>query len=327
MSILLSSQMTTLIAVAVSPATLLIRIMHAVPTHHFRRHLRAVGVGAFLVSLLAVVSLPANALTVMVLNAEWFWDSDKPHEGQVAKSFADFPPSSKQVELEAYAIALHIAHQDADIVALVEVENKQVVELVRGWLGSEWHTVWKKGADTYTGQDVAILTRLDVDSDSISNLRDIGKGTSIDGTVHARPSKALSVLLADDRRTYLVVALHLISKRGDNDSRREAQADAIRTYVTSAARKADAVILLGDLNDTPGSNTLKILQGDDGDEPRLVQSSNLHGADDEWTYDYRGNRQLLDHILVSRLLTGPGRFFTIDLGPVSDHKAAVGVYE
>ena len=321
--------MTALTALAIFFVTDSTRVMHNNPDHRIERRLRAAGVGVFFASLLAGVSLPANALTVMALNAEWFWDSQEPHEGRIAIGPAGSPPSRKQVVLEAYAIALHITQQGADIVALVEVENEHVVELVLSWLDSDWHAVWKKGADSYTGQDVAILTRLDVDSDSISNLRDIDKGTSIDEEkeVKARPSKALSVLLNDGRKTYLVVALHLISKRGGNDAKREAQADAIRKYVSSAAQQTDAVILLGDLNDTPDSGTLKILQGRDDDDPKLVQSSQLHGADGEWTYDYKGKRQLLDHILVSQPLAESGRFFTVDLGPISDHKAAVGVYE
>ena len=287
----------------------------------------AAATGALIALSLFTLCQPAGAVTVMALNAEWFWDSNPPHEGRIAIGPAGSPPSRMQVQVEAYAIALRILQQDPDIVALTEVENENVVRLVRDWLGSNWRVVWKKGRDNITGQDVAILTCLSVQAGTVSKLRDIKKGTALNGETSARPSKALAVLLRDGDTTHLVIALHLVSKRGDNDDKREAQAAAVRNYLRTAAPKADSVIILGDLNDTPDSNTLAVLQGSHDDGVKLFQSSKLHGSGDEWSYEYEGERQLIDHILITKPLQQSGRFFTVDLGPISDHRAVVGVYD
>ena len=288
-----------------------------------------------IVLLVIIFPIQASAITVMSINTEWFWDNNAPHEGQIAVGPAGNPPTQKEVTLKAYIIAQHILQQDADIVGLVEVENKNVVEHVRQWLNNDWKTVWKEGKDSYTGQDVAILTRLAVDESSISNLSHIPKGQSINckktncEKTH-RPSKALSVILRDSGNSYLVVLVHFISKRSSNDDKREAQADAIRKYLVSQTHKTDSIIVFGDMNDTPDSKTLKILQGGqkkNNDQIKLKQPARVSEPNADWSYEHKGVKELIDHILVSDDLAKSRKFYTIDLGPISDHRAVVGVFD
>ena len=111
---------------------------------------------------------------------------------------------------------------------------------------------------------------------------------------------------------------------------RTAEAIAVRVKVNQllAQNSGDAVIILGDLNDTPSAATTQILQGptgseigtngfklpDKGDPMRLF---NLAARIDEkrrYSRIYRGNQELIDHIFVSeRLLPGlPRRLPIVD---------------
>jgi endonuclease/exonuclease/phosphatase family metal-dependent hydrolase len=100
--------------------------------------------------------------------------------------------------------------------------------------------------------------------------------------------------------------------------RRTAEAVAVRVKVNELLEQnsGDAVIVLGDLNDTPSAATTQILQGptgseidtngfdipDKGDKMRLF---NLAARIDEkrrYSRIYRGNPELIDHIFVSEEL-------------------------
>ncbi|MCF6441051.1 endonuclease/exonuclease/phosphatase family protein [Pseudoalteromonas luteoviolacea] len=253
----------------------------------------------------------SHAMTVMSLNTEWFWDGQLPHEGQIAMGPAGSPPSPKQVELEAFAIAQIIKNKDAKIVALSEIENITVAEKITHYLGPEWKVIFSKGRDHYTGQDVAILTTFSVIKGSISNL----KGTKgIYQSTEATPSKALSVGLESNGISYLVTAAHLISKKSGNNLKRAAQANSISRHINAHKHNYDHYIVLGDLNDTPNSETLLQLQS-----TGLKQIS----SPSDFSYIYRGKKQLIDHILVSQGLSTNAKFGNIFMGPISDH---YGVY-
>jgi hypothetical protein len=111
------------------------------------------------------------------------------------------------------------------------------------------------------------------------------------------------------RELYLV-NLHLASKGGDDrlfgwrqppvavtSELRSRQAEAVADFVV-ALRAADAgasVVVLGDLNDFEGSQPLAVLEA-----VGLEDLIRRVPAGDRYTYVYRGNSQVLDHILVSR---------------------------
>lgn len=111
----------------------------------------------------------------------------------------------------------------------------------------------------------------------------------------------------DERARYAVYALH----------RRAAEAAGVRVYAT--ALMADAgrerlVVLAGDLNDEATAASTQILLGppgselgtagferpDRGDGSRLWNLESLIPAEDRYSRIYRGRRELIDHLLVSR---------------------------
>ncbi|MBL1086433.1 endonuclease/exonuclease/phosphatase [Streptomyces actinomycinicus] len=111
-------------------------------------------------------------------------------------------------------------------------------------------------------------------------------------------------------KTVFVIANHLNSKGGDqgltsqyqppvrsSEIQRHAQATAVNAFVKdilSVQKNAD-VIALGDMNDFEFSGTTQILEGD-GELWSAIKSLPKR---ERYTYDYQGNQQVLDQILIS----------------------------
>ncbi|MFD8387797.1 endonuclease/exonuclease/phosphatase family protein [Streptomyces sp. NPDC059680] len=111
-------------------------------------------------------------------------------------------------------------------------------------------------------------------------------------------------------KTVFVIANHLISKGGDqgltsqyqpptrsSEIQRHAQATAVNAFVKDILKvqKNANVIALGDMNDFEFSDTAKILEGD-GELWSAIKSL---PRSERYTYDYQGNEQVLDQILIS----------------------------
>ncbi|MCL6669735.1 endonuclease/exonuclease/phosphatase family protein [Streptomyces panaciradicis] len=111
-------------------------------------------------------------------------------------------------------------------------------------------------------------------------------------------------------RTVFVIANHLNSKGGDqgltsqyqpptrsSETQRHAQATLVNGFVKSIldVQKNADVIALGDMNDFDFSGTAQILEGD-GELWSAIKSL---PKSERYTYDYQGNQQVLDQILVS----------------------------
>ncbi|MFF8732571.1 endonuclease/exonuclease/phosphatase family protein [Streptomyces sp. NPDC015171] len=120
-------------------------------------------------------------------------------------------------------------------------------------------------------------------------------------------------------RTVFVIANHLNSKGGDqaltaqyqppvrsSETQRHAQATAVNAFVEdilSAQKNAD-VIALGDMNDFEFSGTTKILEGGGA----LWSAIKSLPKSERYTYDYQGNQQVLDQILISPAIRRDGDF-------------------
>ena len=111
-------------------------------------------------------------------------------------------------------------------------------------------------------------------------------------------------------KTVFVIANHLNSKGGDygltsqyqpvprsSEVQRHKQATLVNAFVKSIldVQKNADVITLGDINDFEFSDTTKILEGD-GELWSAIKSL---PKNERYTYDYQGNAQVLDQILIS----------------------------
>ncbi|MEU4153987.1 endonuclease/exonuclease/phosphatase family protein [Streptomyces sp. NPDC026659] len=120
-------------------------------------------------------------------------------------------------------------------------------------------------------------------------------------------------------KTVFVIANHLNSKGGDqaltaqyqpptrsSETQRHAQATLVNAFVKDilSVQKDANVIALGDMNDFEFSDTAKILEGR-GDLWSAIKSL---PKKERYTYDYQGNAQVLDQILISPEIRRNGSF-------------------
>ncbi|MGW7792704.1 endonuclease/exonuclease/phosphatase family protein [Streptomyces tricolor] len=120
-------------------------------------------------------------------------------------------------------------------------------------------------------------------------------------------------------KTVFMIANHFNSKGGDqgltsqyqpparsSETQRHAQATAVNAFVKdllSVQKNAD-VIALGDINDFEFSGTTKILEGGGA----LWSAIKSLPKSERYTYDYQGNQQVLDQILISPAIRRGGDF-------------------
>jgi len=283
-------------------------------------------IAVLLALLMSPLSL-ADEIVLMSINTEWFWDELPPHEGNIAIGAIGRPPSSEYVDLKAWAIAHMIEDAGADVVALTEIESDDVVQRIADFLGPDWEIAFDKGRDGITGQDVAMITPHDIDTASISDLPNaFGNGATL---TNVRASKVLGVEIEIDGDDFLFVAAHLISKRtAGNDDKRLGQADGIRLEILGRFSTVDHIVIMGDLNDTPGSPPLNRIRGLDDSQPDFIQTGRVGGPDPSFSFTFQGVDQLIDHILLSPSLQSAfdaiatdDQHVSIDTGPLSDHRA------
>ncbi|MCZ6681286.1 MAG: peptidylprolyl isomerase [Candidatus Poribacteria bacterium] len=270
-------------------------------------------------------------INLFLLNTEFFFDNEEPHGSVVGKSVP--VPTLEQYEAKAIAIAELIDKHEANLVGLVEVENRAVLEKVRAYLTNrdDWNIVFDEGRDTFTGQDVAILTKFRVESGSVTNFPE-EREVFFDGDEErdVNPSKILGVELKVGTEPVYVLITHLISRRGTNDAKRLAQANVVRRQAVKAMIDEKHVIVMGDMNDTPGTPVIKRLRGFDDIWGDLIQTANAVEANNRYTYIYQDQKNLLDHVLISpslrnefRNVKSGERCEIIDVGELSDHRAII----
>jgi len=181
------------------------------------------------------------------------------------------------------------------------------------------------GTDTFTGQDIALLTRIDPDSGAIE--RTDQAGTS--GGVSKAVSKNYFAKLTVDGRKIALIGLHFLARPLDESRRleREAQADAIRSLGLQLRGQGHQLVIWGDFNDfdgasdsrdhidsSPISNVLKMLRemSTASTEDDLVNAASFVPKASRFTshFDQNGNNSVdppneltsIDHILLSKEL-------------------------
>lgn len=268
-------------------------------------------------------------IDIFLLNTEFFFDHKEPHGEVVGEAVP--VPTAEEYEAKAKTIAELIDTHNANIVGLVEVENRSVLEKVKYYLASpdDWQIAFDEGRDTYTGQDVAILTKFRVVPGSVTNFPEEREIYFVeDQEQDVNPSKILGVELNIDNQPFYVLIAHLISRRESNDAKRFAQATVVRRQAVKGLMADKNVIVMGDMNDTPATPVINRLRGFDDIWGDFLQTANAVQADDRYTYLHEGQKNLLDHILISPSLRDEFHSVEegkqceiIDVSGLSDHRA------
>jgi len=113
--------------------------------------------------------------------------------------------------------------------------------------------------------------------------------------------KPLAAQFIFNNQKLFIIANHFVSKLGGppDDQKRLAQAEIVNQFVSELLQFAPNanVIVLGDLNDLPNSPPLETLKQNLSNLPERLPAA------DQYTFDFRGDRQLIDHLLISENLS------------------------
>ena len=135
----------------------------------------------------------------------------------------------------------------------------------------------------------------------------------------------------NDQKVF-IIANHFVSKLGGSpsDVKRVKQAEIVNEFVAQLLQidPQAKVIVLGDLNDLPDSLTLKTLKGN-----ILENLTDRLPVGDRFSFKFRGNPQLIDHLLVSENLSRVAQpeidIVHVNVGfskPVSDHDPVIAAF-
>jgi len=286
-------------------------------------------------------------LTIMSFNAEFLWDGKAPEDGS---SQVQFPWRDSPAEAEEHMakIAQVIIQGNPDIVMLVEVEGPDALNQLNDdfLAGRGYRTYFVQGKDTFTGQDVALLSRIDPLNIPIGRTDALGESGGIMKSV----TKNLFADFAIGGSQVSIIGLHLLANPSSQSRKldREAQADAIRQLARQKRQAGFELAVMGDFNDydpdedsrdhrdsMPISNVLRIIKemgtltADDDLVnvarfiPKVSRFTSHFDQDDDQHVDEPDELTSIDHILLSQGLTEKVDFATIlhdhDPTQVSDH--------
>ena len=268
--------------------------------------------------LILISALLSNSslaeIRAMTLNAEWLWtpldsqiDGDKFNKGDMAEA-------AYLEEIKFYAELIN--NTGSLVIAISEIENGMVAGHIAGLLGEKWRAYFKQGRDTATGQDVAILSNFPLVKGSVTDFG-FPFGTIDSSSKKKRLSKVLGAKFLIRRGASEfklgVITSHFLSKRNNNPKKtanRQRQAVALSKAIQLFNRSSDALLVMGDFNDTTNSKTLTILR-----DSSKLKSVQIEGEN---------SRNRIDHILYKGLIE---RVTVLkDLKQHSDHHAVFSVF-
>lgn len=287
-----------------------------------------------------------NEFTIASFNLENFFDPlDTPGKADPCDRDQGGNPCRERVTPADYALKLTKAGQAIrdilgvpTIVAVQEVENLQILNALAATpelAPYGYGAVLLDGLDP-RGINVGLLYRRDratvvrAEQRNACTTADLGFGggeprcsTRGDGVldgfaVAARPPLVVTLTLRDSagtaERPLTVIVNHWKSKTGTDPTgqqfvaRRVAEAQLVAGIVNDllAADPNAAIIVAGDLNDSPQSAPLRALT----DATPLRTLANVPPEDERYSYVYQGLSQILDYLLVTPNLRAATLGFT-----------------
>jgi predicted extracellular nuclease len=204
-------------------------------------------------------------------------------------------PSEQEYDLTLQRTADAIVALEADVVLLQEVENAIVLDDLRSRMPAAYNVGVLGETGFSASLDVGVISRgelLMTRSYRDSRPLELPGGGQTEFT-----REFLQVDLQFEGERVVVFNAHFKSKSNDDPDRRLAEAQEAREIVDeAAARDPDALVILGgDLNDSPESDPLNALTAEGG----LLRAGAEKPVSQMWTYEYRGDRQAIDHLLVA----------------------------
>ena len=208
------------------------------------------------------------------------------------------------------AVAEQIVEIDADVIGLTEVGKKEdleilLEELTRLGLHYQFFELCKS-TDTSTGQHVAVLSKFEL-TDVVKQFNQRAlyyTEADMDEVKQTGISKGLKVSFEQGLQKFDLFVFHFKSERGGNesDAQRIAQAEIARRLILPYIKDDHNVIVLGDFNSEKRHKVLSVLRGFEDIGEEMIQTgddSYFESFENRWTYQFRGNSEQIDHILLS----------------------------
>lgn len=269
------------------------------------------------------LDLPKVEVTIATWNVRFFYD-DVCDLGTCGPDTREELPSTQEFQARAAEIADAIERIDADVILLQEVETQACLDAVAAQLDGTWQLVM--GEIRQAGSlDTAVLVRTSQSPRFVKHRQD--SFVRDDGETRQFLREFMEVHSKIGDVDVIVLNGHFRSRsRPDDPSQRHAEATRARQIaLTVSDDNPDALVVLGgDLNDTPGSPTLDILEAD-GAMYRIGTELGM----DAWTINSSGNLSAIDHLLVledrGAFVPGTARVLR-DVNSLggSDHAAMIG---
>ena len=212
-----------------------------------------------------------------------------------------------------------------DIICLQEVINEVAAKrlqktLQKKNLNYELHFI--ESRDTFLEQDVVFFTK--------SNLGAIKEIKVKDPENPVYPSKCaiLTCLIEEERIAFIGLHLKAVPTKPSAVEKREKQADAVAKQLKRLHEAGYTSFVLGDLNDwdpvvpdtdtsqkaTPTSKAIKKIKDfiPGGDDELINSLRWVTSMKNRYTYNYKGSKTVLDHILIPRTWNDRVSRVTID---------------
>lgn len=268
---------------------------------------------------------PTNGkLVVGTFNVEFLFDGVKD------PSFAPFSANPEIAQQHLGNISTIIKKINPDIMALCEVENREMVDRLAASVGKDTTGYFVQGTDAFTGQDVALLSKfppqniLRTDERSEYPL----KGSKCGSTIKSQTSVSKNFIATyDDPKLFpfkfAILAAHLKAYPTDASScaKREGQAHVLQKTAARLIDEGYELMIMGDLNDfsdksedvdknLPTSRVLSMLRDPDNDDvDELKNVMDFIPVEARYTAIYDRNRNgkidgnfelsQIDHILLT----------------------------
>lgn len=282
----------------------------------------------------------AEGLRLATFNTEFLFDG-RDGEGQATFAWKGDPELARA---HRDAVGEVIRMIDADVLMLQEVEHLGVLEMLieESLAGMGYRAYLVDGRDSFTGQDVGLLSRIPVDEVGRTDERLTVPGTRQPYGV----SKNLWARLDLGGVPTTLIGVHFLARPDDvsRKPQRETQAEVIRRLVVQEMEAGRAVAVLGDFNDfdadipdragsTPITSVLETIKragpGPDDDLRNVMgEVQQLSRYTSFWDRNRNerideGEFSAIDHILLSprlyRALRAVEFFHDFDPREVSDH--------
>ncbi len=261
-----------------------------------------------------------DGVRVATFNGEFLFD------GAGDEGEATFPWKGDPAAARAHrdAVGAVVRSLDADLVLIPETEDLATLQLLidESLADLGYEAVLVDGRDSFTGQDVGLLSRVPVEAAGRTDER---APVGVSGELYGVSKNLWARVTLPDGTPVTVVGVHFLARPDDVErrDRRNAQAEVIRRLVAAELAEGREVVVMGDVNDVDGTvpdrrgslpitDVLATLKAagpgpeDDlvsvlGDVPQAERFTSFYDRDADGQFD-EGEFSAIDHVLLSPAL-------------------------